>query len=135
VEGEAVVLKASSNRGNWSAGELSCALHNGTTKEESPMKNRAYIRVVTFALAVMTFATAPRGLTASADGTIYSGVTVTGPYTVNSDCTGTLAQSDGTHYNFVAAADGSTVYWIETDTGNVITGTEVQFRPSGGLKQ
>jgi hypothetical protein len=73
--------------------------------------------------------------TASADGTIFSEVTVTGPCTVNSDCTGSLAQSDGTHYNFVVAADGSTVYWIETDTGNVITGTEVQFRPSGGLTQ
>src|ERR1700756_1339852 len=41
--------------------------------------------------------------TASVNGTINQGVTVTGTYTVNHDCTGTLAESDGSHYNFVVA--------------------------------
>lgn len=66
--------------------------------------------------------------TVSANGTISRGVTVTGPYTVKSDCTGSLAQSDGTHYDFVVNPDGNTVFWIETDDGTVISGTEVRFK-------
>jgi hypothetical protein len=67
--------------------------------------------------------------TVSADGAISKGV-VTGPYTVNRDCTGTLDQSDGTHYDMVVAPDGSTVFWIETDAGTIVSGTEVRFRDS-----
>jgi hypothetical protein len=67
--------------------------------------------------------------TVSADGAISKGV-VTGPYTVNRDCTGTLDQSDGTHYDMVVAPDGSTVFWIETDAGTIVSGTEVRFRHS-----
>jgi len=48
--------------------------------------------------------------TASVNGTIYKGVTVTGVYTVNPDCTGSLTESDGSHYDMVIAPDGSTVY-------------------------
>lgn len=73
--------------------------------------------------------------TASVNGAIYRGVTVTGPYAVNRDCTGTLAQSDGTNYDFVVAPDGSTVNWIETDAGAVVSGTEVRFRHSSGLTE
>ena len=67
--------------------------------------------------------------TVSADGAISKGV-VTGPYTVNRDCTGTLDQSDGTHYDMVVAPDGSTVFWIETDAGTIVSGTEVRLRHS-----
>ena len=73
--------------------------------------------------------------TVSADGAISRGVTVTGPYTVNPDCTGSLVQSDGSHYDFVVNPDGSTVFWIETDDGTVISGTEVRFRHSSELKE
>jgi hypothetical protein len=66
--------------------------------------------------------------TASVNGTIYKEVAVTGVYTVNSDCTGSLTESDGSHYNMVIAPDGSTVYWIRTDSGFVISGTEVRLR-------
>ena len=67
--------------------------------------------------------------TVSVNGTISRGV-VTGPYTVNRNCTGTLDQSDGTHYDQVVAPDGSTVFWIETDTGTIVSGTEVRFKPT-----
>jgi hypothetical protein len=73
--------------------------------------------------------------TASGNGMISKGVTVTGPYTVNADCTGSLTQSDGSHYDFVVNPDGSTVFWIETDDGTVISGTEVRFRHSSELKE
>lgn len=66
--------------------------------------------------------------TVSLNGAISRGVTVTGPYTVNPDCTGSLAQSDGTNYDFVVAADGSGFDWIETDPGTVISGTGVRLK-------
>ena len=69
--------------------------------------------------------------TISANGNVFS-ATVTGTYTVNSDCTGSLAESDGSHYNFVVAPDGNHLWWIETDTGTVLSGTEVRLRPPGG---
>jgi opacity protein-like surface antigen len=65
--------------------------------------------------------------TVSVNGTIHRGVTVTGTYTVNPDCTGSSSESDGTHYDFVTARDGNTTTWIETDTGTVISGTEVRL--------
>lgn len=73
--------------------------------------------------------------TVSADGAISQGITVTGPYTVNRDCTGSLAQSDGTNYDMVVAPDGSTVFWIETDAGTIVSGTEVRFRHSSELTE
>jgi hypothetical protein len=66
--------------------------------------------------------------TASVNGTIHKGVTVTGTYTVNPDCTASHAESDGSHYDYVVAPNGNTVTWIETDSGTVVTGTEVRLR-------
>jgi len=66
--------------------------------------------------------------TASVNGTINKGVTVTGTYTVNPDCTGSHAESDGSHYDFVVTPDGSKSTWIETDNGVVVSGTEVRLR-------
>jgi hypothetical protein len=66
--------------------------------------------------------------TASLNGTIHKDVKVTGVYTVNSDCTGWVTESDGSHYSFVMSPDGSKVSWIQTDAGTVISGTEVRLR-------
>ncbi len=66
--------------------------------------------------------------TASVDGKIYTPVTVTGMYIVNSDCTGTHAESDNSHYNFVVTPDGSKVTWIRTDAGTVVSGTIIRLR-------
>ena len=66
--------------------------------------------------------------TISANGTILH-VTVTGTYTVNPDCTASLAESDGTHYRFVVAPNGNTASWIEIDPGTVVSGTEVRLKP------
>jgi len=66
--------------------------------------------------------------TASVNGVIFRGVTQTGTYTVNPDCTGTVVQG-GSHYDFVVVPDASTVFWIETDAGTVVTGTAVRLRP------
>ena len=41
---------------------------------------------------------------------------------MNSDCTGTVTQTGG-NFHFVVAADGSKVFWIETDPGTVISGS------------
>jgi len=66
--------------------------------------------------------------TISANGNILH-VTVTGTYTVNPNCTASLAESDGTHYKFVVAPDGNTASWIEIDPGTVVRGTEVRLKP------
>lgn len=65
--------------------------------------------------------------TLSVNGTIIRGVTVTGAYTVNPDCTMTLSESDGSTYDFVVAPDGRTATWINTGSGTVVTGTEVRL--------
>jgi hypothetical protein len=65
--------------------------------------------------------------TASLNGVIYRHATLTGTYTVNSDCTGTLSQG-GSNYDFVVSPDASTVFWIESDTGTDFHGTEVRFK-------
>ena len=66
--------------------------------------------------------------TLSVNGTIIKGVTVTGTYTVNPDCTMSLAESDGSTYDFVVAPDGRTTTWINTGTGTVVSGTEVRLK-------
>ena len=66
-------------------------------------------------------------VTLSVNGTIHSGVTVTGTYTVNSDCTGSHSESDGAHYDFVVTPDGNTASWIEVDSGTVVSGTEIRL--------
>ena len=68
--------------------------------------------------------------TVSFNGTI-SRMTQTGSYTVNRDCTGTVVQG-GAHYDFVVAPDASTVFWIETDAGTVVTGTAVRMKATDG---
>lgn len=67
--------------------------------------------------------------TASQGGSIHKGVTVTGTYHINPDCTGSHAESDGTHYDFVASPQGSGSTWISTDSGAVVIGTTVRLRP------
>ena len=68
--------------------------------------------------------------TISLNGTI-SRLTQTGSYVVNADCTGTVVQG-GAHYDFVVASDGSTVFWMETDAGTVVTGTAVRMEARDG---
>ena len=65
-------------------------------------------------------------MTASVNGAI-STFPISGPYTVNSDCSGSVEPS-GQHYNFVVSPDGKTVDWIETDPGTVSSGTEVRIK-------
>jgi hypothetical protein len=69
--------------------------------------------------------------TISANGNVFL-ATVTGTFTINADCTGSLAESDGSHYNLVVSPDGNTLSWIETDAGTVLSGTEVRLRPLSG---
>src|SRR5271166_2940125 len=78
---------------------------------------------------VMTFDGKGTGVltsTSSVNGVISRG-TSSGPYTVNSDCTMTLTFSNGTHYDSVVVSDGSTGYWMETDTGTVLGGTVIRL--------
>ena len=65
--------------------------------------------------------------TASINGQIHRGVTISGPYTVNPDCTGTQTLS-GSNYDFVVMPDGSTTSWIETDPGTYLYGSAVRFK-------
>lgn len=64
-------------------------------------------------------------MTASVNGTI-STFPISGPYTVNSDCSGSVEPS-GQHYNFVVSPDGKRVNWIQTDSGTVSSGTELRL--------
>jgi hypothetical protein len=66
--------------------------------------------------------------TASVNGNVYPGITVTGTYSVNPDCTGSNAESDGSHYNIVASPNGNSTTWIQTDAGTVISGTETRLK-------
>ena len=67
--------------------------------------------------------------TASLNGVIHKGVTVTGTYIVHPDCTGSHEESDGSHYDFVVVPDGNRTTWISTDTGAVVSGTTVRLKP------
>jgi hypothetical protein len=66
--------------------------------------------------------------TISVNGAV-SRMTQTGSYTVNRDCTGTVVQG-GAHYDFVVAPDASTVFWMETDAGTIVSGTAVRMKPT-----
>ncbi len=68
--------------------------------------------------------------TASVNGEIFRGITGTGVFAVNSDCTGskTFTTTAGSvNFDFVIAADGSKIMWIETDPGVVLMGTGVRL--------
>jgi len=66
-------------------------------------------------------------MTVSVNGTISRG-TFSAPYTVNTDCSGTV-EPPGQHYTFVVTPDGKNVYFIQTDDGTVSSGTEVRLTP------
>jgi hypothetical protein len=81
-------------------------------------------------IGVMTFDGKGAGAltsTASVNGVVSRG-TISGPYTVNGDCSGSTDLSGG-HYDFVAAPDGSRINWIATDPGIVLSGTALRLRP------
>jgi len=80
-------------------------------------------------IGLMTFDGKGTGVltsTSSLNGAISTG-TVSGPYTVNSDCTMTLTLSNGTHYDSVVAPDGRTADWIETDPGTIVSGAVMRL--------
>jgi len=69
--------------------------------------------------------------TVSVGGAIYTDVSATGTFTVNSDCTGskTFTSPLGvSNYNFVITPDGSRITWIETDSGTILNGEANRFR-------
>lgn len=66
--------------------------------------------------------------TGSFNGAILRGNLIA-TYTVNSDCTGSLAAVDGSsHYDFVVSPDGSKLNFIETDKNFVVSGTAAKFK-------
>lgn len=72
--------------------------------------------------------------TLSLNGTISKGITGTGVFTVNSNCTGskTFTTSAGeAHFDFVITADGATITFIQTDSGVVGTGTAIRIDRRG----
>ncbi len=46
----------------------------------------------------------------------------TGTYTVNEDCTGTVAFSGGQHFNIYIAPSGKEFHMIQVDAGHVLAG-------------
>src|SRR5689334_12799668 len=54
-------------------------------------------------------------VSSSIDGKITRFERGTGKVSVNADCTGTAAYSDGTHYDIFVAPDGGTFALVETD--------------------
>ncbi len=73
-------------------------------------------------------------LDVSVNGAISKG-TLSGHYTVNTDCTMTQTLSNGTNYDGVVAPDGSKGYWMETDTGTVLSGTLIPLKHPSGLTE
>ena len=70
--------------------------------------------------------------TLSANGNILP-VTVTGTYTVYPDCTAKAVEPPS-HFNFVIAPDGKTVWWIATDDGTVLSGTLVRLNSTESVE-
>ncbi len=68
--------------------------------------------------------------TVSLNGTIVRGISGTGVFTVNSDCTGSktfTTTAGAASFDFVITADGSKIVWIATDPGVALTGTGVRL--------
>ena len=60
---------------------------------------------------------------ANVDGKITRNESISGTYTVNADCTGTVTTEGGTHYDLFIAPDGSMFTFVQTDSENVTSGT------------
>jgi hypothetical protein len=61
--------------------------------------------------------------TLSGNGKIFR-FSVTGTYTVKSDCTGTASYSDGTNFDQFIAPDGSQIVFVQTNPGTVDAASE-----------
>ncbi len=59
--------------------------------------------------------------TISLNGTILQGVSATGTYTVNADCTGSTVIDESLHYNLAISDNTREFYSIQTDPGTVVT--------------
>jgi hypothetical protein len=72
--------------------------------------------------------------TISIGGTIIPDDAAPGTYTLNSDCTGTVtvlmkAPTPDVHLDIFVAPDGDKFFTIQTDPGNVLSGTEQRVAP------
>jgi hypothetical protein len=72
--------------------------------------------------------------TISVAGTIIPGDAAPGTYTVNSDCTGSLTVHmtppvPDVHLDIFVAPDGSEYFTVQTDPGNVLSGTIQRVSP------
>jgi hypothetical protein len=72
--------------------------------------------------------------TISIGGTIVPDDAAPGTYTLNSDCTGTVtvlmtAPTPDVHLDIFVAPDGDEIFTIQTDPGNVLSGTERRVAP------
>ena len=120
-----VLAAALTSQAVW-AGDSKCPLGNATLRGTYMSHGSGTIVGVGPVVAVGLIMYDGKGnlvnpFTLSVNGTISSNTAI-GTYTVNSDCTGTVTQSGG-DFNFVVAADGSQVFWIEIDPSTVISGS------------
>jgi hypothetical protein len=68
---------------------------------------------------------------ASTEGEISRNESLSGTYTVNEDCTGTVSYTDGTRYDQFIAPDGRLFTFVQTNPGVVAAG----FEPQGTAKR
>ena len=117
-------------------GHALCPLGNATLRGTYMVQGTGFIVGVgpLASAGVITFdgkGNSVNTFSSSVNGTISRGATISGPYTVNSDCTGS-GNLSGQNYDFVVSPDGSRVNWIATDPGNVFSGTEIRLEHSNG---
>jgi hypothetical protein len=62
----------------------------------------------------------------SVEGEISRNESLSGTYTVNEDCTGTVSYTDGTRYDQFIAPDGHLLTFVQTNPGVVTAGFEPQ---------